>query len=74
LIESTEKKETFVLAEGFKQNSSQHNALESLGERYLIQVPEDGSWDTGKIVELTPIAQKILDDIKAEIHYERPKL
>ena len=70
LINWFEKGEAFILPEQFTPRSEQHQALESLEQRYIIRAIEYGGWESGKTVELTPIAQKMLDNIKQEFSTE----
>ncbi len=67
VINRIEKNEVFILPEEFTPHSEQHKALELLERRYLVKVQEGGGWESGKAVELTPIAQKMLDNIKQEL-------
>ena len=67
MLERHEQGEKFVLAEEFTPLSEQHRALESLERHYLIQPQQEGGWEPGKIVELTPIAQNMIGTLQAEV-------
>ena len=62
-----EQGQPYKLDTSFIRESPEHNALRSLRDKYIIQPCEGGKWKVGKIVKLTPLAEKIKEQIKTII-------
>ena len=67
ILDARAKGGSFTLPSNFVRGTPEHEALRSLKERLLIRPREGGSWQPGKTVELTPIAEQISDKLKKEI-------
>lgn len=67
IITKFEEGSEFTLSDEFVRESKQHSALLSLEQRYLVNPKEGEDWGPGKCVELTPIAQAILQKLKKKV-------
>jgi len=67
IITECEHGTPYRLPEDFQQHSEHHTILCTLEERHIIHPQDGGTWQAGTVVELTPIAQKVIETIKQDI-------
>lgn len=70
LAVAAEQNSPFPLPSEFSRRSADHEALRSLRRIGLVEPVGGGSWQSGKVVELTPLGRSLLPEINRQLASE----
>ena len=64
VIEAHKKRTELKLPDNFERESADHMALRSLRDKLIVRPKDDGTWQAGKVIELTPLGELLLKKLK----------